>query len=129
MGSYLADLPVLPPPKGQKSDFDSPAPDARALWAISITFLLLAFSAVVTRLYVKRRILKQRLYWDDGKWLKTLERVNISLTRCRSLYSSTGGQITFSALAGYLINSMIDLQHYTHGNYHKWYDTSFEVTS
>lgn len=62
----FANIPLGPPPKGVKSDFNSPAKDATTLWAINLVSLSFVVITVMIRLYVKRFVSKQKYSWDDG---------------------------------------------------------------
>lgn len=65
--SFLADLPLLPPPPGQQSDFEAPAEDATVLWVVAILTTFLALLVVLVRFCAKLIVSKQKLSWDDGK--------------------------------------------------------------
>lgn len=64
--SQLANLSALPPPANQKSDFDAPAPGAEVIRVLYILTTSIALVAVAIRLYVRRFVCRQRIYWDDG---------------------------------------------------------------
>jgi hypothetical protein len=66
--SALPNIPLGPPPPGQQSDFDAPAPDATVLWVLGILTCTLAFIGVMIRLWIKHCVQKQRITWDDGRF-------------------------------------------------------------
>lgn len=66
----LADFPAMPPPPGEVSDFNKPAPDAVVVSSLLLLTLTLSFLVVIIRLYVKCSTAMQKFTWDDGMSLK-----------------------------------------------------------
>ena len=62
----LEDLPLLPPPQGQSSNFDNPETRGPAIVAVCSVFLSLMWPIFLLRLYSKLRIVRAP-GWDDGK--------------------------------------------------------------
>ncbi|KAF2019661.1 hypothetical protein BU24DRAFT_489572 [Aaosphaeria arxii CBS 175.79] len=108
----LANYPALPPPNGQVSNFDAPAPDATTLWVLGVGSTVVAFCFVVMRLWAKRVIQKLRLSWDDFACILaiiaaiahecvTLKNLDYGLGKhmwnIRALSFSTSGLLTMTA--------------------------------
>lgn len=67
LAALMANMPVMPPPKGVKSNFDNPQTDGSVLIIVGTIFTILPFLAVVLRLYVRKVISSQQIWWDDGR--------------------------------------------------------------
>jgi hypothetical protein len=78
MNDLFANFPIEQPPKGVKSDFDSPAKDATTLWVLNLITLTLVITTVLIRFYVKRFVSKQKFSWDDGFCIAAMVNASVS---------------------------------------------------
>ncbi|KAF1948955.1 hypothetical protein CC80DRAFT_497863 [Byssothecium circinans] len=63
----FSNIPVMPPPKGMKSNFDNPATNATSTLIVNWIFTPLALIATLIRLYTRTTLSRdQRLGWDDA---------------------------------------------------------------
>ena len=88
--SSIQDIPFIPPPPGQTSDFEHPRSRAPAVIVVSSVCLVLMWSVFLTRIYAKVWITRA-FGWDDGisapLWASIKLTVSPSLLDpCRSGY-------------------------------------------
>ena len=70
--AILANMPAMMPPPGVQSNFDNPHTDGNVLIIVGTIFTVLPFIAVIIRLYVRKIVSQQKIWWDDGELFANL---------------------------------------------------------
>lgn len=62
----MDEMPALPPPPGEKSNFVDPVYDGNRFVVVNVVFLFISFMSVVIRLWT-RTFIARGYRWDDCK--------------------------------------------------------------
>ena len=68
-GVPIGNIPLMPPPHGQKSDFNAPAHAVKSLVILNTVWLPLMITVLLIRFLSRQWVSRQKFALDDGRYI------------------------------------------------------------